>query len=842
MTEVPALADAPKVQHASALHTAETLRFPAARPSHVLSLRRCGRIMLMHWRLLAAILGTVLALCLVYCLLAPKQYEARTQLALRAAPVSALSLDSADAGRTAAFASGETQLETLAGIFRGDQLAWRVIVDQKLYQAPGFAGRFADQFPDFRLASPAPAAQAYLLERFHDALSVRTVPRTLLLEMRFQSGDPVLSADALNGVIRALQEQQSETRIFATAQATGWLNGQLKELKAKADRDEQQLAAFQKTHGLLIAPEARGNEPGSAQHGSALLQVDELGRELVAASADRIQCEAEFRAASQGDPELVLASDPHLQGETGALSVAAFRQLHQRRSELEQEQAQLAIEHGPNFPRALEIRQATDDLDRQLQAEDGKLRDRFRSAWQTAVGREQMIRKSLAELTGEGQQLIAAAGQYDAMRREADASHELYVRMQGKVEEAGLAAGVDSANFWVVDAAHTPAKAAWPNLSLILAIGLFAGFWLATAIVFLAESFRPSQAREMAAALAMLAAALAIHAQAPTPSTSGLPTGVVKLPATKDTKNLPNPKEAPPIWNAAPAASTGTMNPAPPITGPILSGELLDITEFHTPEFHSAVRVSAAGTVTLPMIGEMTLNGLDEVAAARAIEAALVEKGMLLHPQVNVLVTSYVGQDVTILGEVARPGVYPYGAHHRLLDVISAASGLNATAGGLVSIAHRGEPGAPHMVALDFSQAGGLQQNPELLPGDMVRVSRAGLVYVVGDVNRPGGFTLDPVQPTTVLQALSLAWGPSQNASLSKALLIHERDDGRTVTSLDLKRMLRGQDPDIPVGERDILFVPDSTAKNLWNRTMESVVQSAVGVSIYAGMVYSQRF
>jgi hypothetical protein len=87
-----------------------------------------------------------------------------------------------------------------------------------------------------------------------------------------------------------------------------------------------------------------------------------------------------------------------------------------------------------------------------------------------------------------------------------------------------------------------------------------------------------------------------------------------------------------------------------------------------------------------------------------------------------------------------------------------------------------------------------------------------------------------------------MAWGPSQNASLTKALLIHARDDGRTVTTLNLKRMLRGQDPDIPLGEHDILFVPDSTAKNLWNRTMESVVQSAAGVSIYAGMVYSQRF
>jgi preprotein translocase subunit SecF len=94
-----------------------------------------------------------------------------------------------------------------------------------------------------------------------------------------------------------------------------------------------------------------------------------------------------------------------------------------------------------------------------------------------------------------------------------------------------------------------------------------------------------------------------------------------------------------------------------------------------------------------------------------------------------------------------------------------------------------------------------------------------------------------------VLQVLSLAWGPSQSASTQKALLIREQaGSGRTVTELNLKRMLRGQDPDQPVHERDILFVPDSMAKNIWNRSLEAMVQSVVGVSIYAGLVYSQRF
>ena len=247
--------------------------------------------------------------------------------------------------------------------------------------------------------------------------------------------------------------------------------------------------------------------------------------------------------------------------------------------------------------------------------------------------------------------------------------------------------------------------------------------------------------------------------------------------------------------------------------------------------------------VTLSLAGEVHVGGTDETAAARAIEAALRERGMLLHPQVTVLVTAYAGQDVSVLGEVARPGVYSFTVHHRLLDLISAASGLNQYAGRLVTISHRNDANAIQSVALDPAGTDTTtDHNPELLPGDTVQVSRAGLVYVVGDVIRPGGFSVDPAQTTTIVQALTLAWGPGQSAALTKAVLIREQQGSRTVTTLNLKRMLRGLDPDIPIRDGDIVFVPDSLAKNLWNRTMESAIQSVAGVSIYAGMVYSQRF
>jgi len=818
-------------------------------PQASTSLRDLWRVVWRRRRLIAAVEGILLLACLLYCLIAPNQYEAAAQVQLRTAPGSSLSLEPQESPFSASILSAPIAQETLASILRSDQLAWRVLMQLKLYQQPGFQGSFSSRFPGFNPEKPAPDAQAWLLERFSQRLHVQAMTRTLLVDIRFRSRDASLSASVVNALIRAYQEQETESQIQATAQASGWLNAQLEELKARVERDQQRLAAFEAQHGIVSTPDLLPNgQQGETEHTSALLEIDELSRQLVAATSDRILSEAEYRAASQGDPEMVIASDPRLQADSGNFATAVLQQIRTRRSDLQQEQAQLSAEHGPSFPRVVEIGRQLQDLDRQKQAEDTKLVERFRSNWQTALDREQLVRKSLDQETGEGMKLNQAETEFAVMRQEANASHDLYVRVLERSEEAGLAAGVRSSNISVVDYARQPVKPVAPDLPLYLAITFFAGLWIALGAALLREALGANAFR-VAVALFALVAAASMHAQAPTPSTSGLPTGVASFPQTPNNKNLPNPKEAPAVWNqASPPGAAGVQPLAAaqsrsPMPAPISPGDFLDISEYHTPEFHSAVCVSPDGTVTLPMIGDVNVNGMDEQAAARAIEAALVAKGMLLHPLVSVLVAAYAGQDVSVLGEVARPGVYPYSYHHRLLDLISAASGLSPNAGRLVNIFHQADPKTAHPVVLDPSGTDTTSDhNPELSPGDTVQVSRAGLVYVVGDVIRPGGFPVDPVQGLTVVQALSLAWGPSQNAAVGKALLIREEKGGRTMISLNLKRMLRGQDPDQPVGDRDILYVPDSVAKNLANRTLESAIQSTIGVTIYSALVYSQRY
>ncbi len=126
--------------------------------------------------------------------------------------------------------------------------------------------------------------------------------------------------------------------------------------------------------------------------------------------------------------------------------------------------------------------------------------------------------------------LNQAATEYAVMRQEANASHDVYMRVLEKAEEAGLAAGVHGSNISVVDYARQPVKPVAPDLPLYLAITFFVGLWLAAGAALLRESL--SRPVATAALFALLAAGASIHAQAPTPSTSGLPTGVASFPQT----------------------------------------------------------------------------------------------------------------------------------------------------------------------------------------------------------------------------------------------------------------------------------------------------------------------
>jgi polysaccharide export outer membrane protein len=260
-------------------------------------------------------------------------------------------------------------------------------------------------------------------------------------------------------------------------------------------------------------------------------------------------------------------------------------------------------------------------------------------------------------------------------------------------------------------------------------------------------------------------------------------------------------------------------------------GDLLEITVFDTPELAQRTRINGEGKITMPLIGEIAASGLLPNELELTIRRKLIEGQFVRDPQVSVFVTEYAGQTAFITGEVNKPGGYSLLRSHRLRDIISLAGGLSSRAGNTVTIAREGEP---QPLSIDLSGRDENQSNPEIKPGDNITVAQSGIVYVLGDVERPGGFVIDRRSSLSVMQALALAEGIKSSASTSKARLIRTNQEQREEIPLDLKKILKSQRPDILLQAGDIIFVPGSLLRGMGRRSIETILATASGVAIYS--------
>jgi polysaccharide export outer membrane protein len=263
------------------------------------------------------------------------------------------------------------------------------------------------------------------------------------------------------------------------------------------------------------------------------------------------------------------------------------------------------------------------------------------------------------------------------------------------------------------------------------------------------------------------------------------------------------------------------------------AGDLIEVSLYGMPDFKTDVRVSSAGEISLPMLGTVAVGGLSVEQAGLVIERKLTEKGLFNDPHVTVFEKEYATQGISVLGEVQKPGIYPLLGSRKLFDAISAAGGTTPKAGRYVLITRRDDPQHSVRVPLLTGAPESMENNVTVEPGDTILVSKAGVVYVVGDVRQPGGFVMENGKDITVLQAVALAQGVGPNAALNGAKLVRKTPEGPQEVPLALKKILAAKAPDPKLQADDIVFVPDSPGKGAFKRGVEAVVQAATGVAIW---------
>ena len=265
-------------------------------------------------------------------------------------------------------------------------------------------------------------------------------------------------------------------------------------------------------------------------------------------------------------------------------------------------------------------------------------------------------------------------------------------------------------------------------------------------------------------------------------------------------------------------------------------GDVIEINVFEVEELSKPAAISPDGTVLLPLVGVVELGGLTTREAAARLRQ-LYGDNLIRDPQISVGVKEYHSQPVSVLGAVTRPGVYQLRGPRRLADVLALAEGLAPESGSEVTISRPLPDGREKtytvptrgLLSLDRSE----ESNPWVLAGDTVRVSKAGVVYVVGEVGRSGGFPLKDQEQITVLKALSLAEGLRRQAAAQKAKIIRNVGAERHEAPIKLRDILDGRAPDPPLAPGDILFVPNSQARSAMGRAAEAAIQVTTGVIIW---------
>ena len=261
------------------------------------------------------------------------------------------------------------------------------------------------------------------------------------------------------------------------------------------------------------------------------------------------------------------------------------------------------------------------------------------------------------------------------------------------------------------------------------------------------------------------------------------------------------------------------------------------------------IRIDPNGNIDLPLLGPIHASGM----TAGQLRATVMDglKRFVRSPMVSVSVVEFHSKPITVLGAVNNPGVHQVEGPRTLLEALSMAGGVRPDAGSTLTLTRKSESGPIPLqdarksldgkfsvATLDIDRLMAMKDpanNITVLPNDVISVSTAALIWVMGEVKKPGGFTLHSHEKISALQALAMAEGPQKTAAPKRASISREQEPGkpRVYLQADLSAIMQGKAPDVPLQANDILMSPNNEARNAALRAMELAIQIGTGVVIF---------
>ncbi len=338
-------------------------------------------------------------------------------------------------------------LQTQIQVVKSENLAWRTIEQLGLAQHLIAQEKLAKMEPDKR--------KVRLISAFKDDLKVELVPKTRMILVSYESPDPRLAAQVATTLVNNYIDYNFRQKYDATRQASGWMEQQLDELKARVEKSQQDLVAYERQNQIVNTTEKQ-NVVGQV--------LADLSRDLTVAESDRLQKEAIYRE--------VMANPSHM---ASLAHNDLLQKLEEKSADLRGQYAEVLAQYGPKFPKAQRLQEQIRENQAQIEREQHRVMERIRKDYRTAVNRERLATAAVVAQKQEVGKLNQLLVQHNILQRDFDSNQQLYQSLLQRLKDATVSAGLRSANIHMVDSALPPTSPVRPKKLLNIAIGFLAG-------------------------------------------------------------------------------------------------------------------------------------------------------------------------------------------------------------------------------------------------------------------------------------------------------------------------------------------------------------------------------
>jgi capsular exopolysaccharide synthesis family protein len=354
-------------------------------------------------------------------------------------------------------------LQTQVNILQSDNLAWQTIRQTDLGEHAEFSSVVRPDEPGHDLN----VEQNRLIRAFRNHLRVALMRNSHMIEVTFESTDPKLAAGVANALVGNYIEYSFHTKYDATRQASGWMEQQLDELKAKVEKSQQALVDYERQNAIVNV----GDKQNVVEQ-----RLADLSKDLTGAQSDRLQKQALDELVSANESQVALLAQSEL-----------LEKLEERAAELKTQYADAQEQYGPNFPKVVRLRDQVAEIQSLIDKERTRMMGRIHHDYRAAKAREELLTAAVAAEKLEVGKLSQLLIQHNILQREFDTNQQLYDKLLQRLKDATVSAGLHATNIHAVDRALVPSVPVRPKKLLNLGIAMLVGMILGITLAFVEE-------------------------------------------------------------------------------------------------------------------------------------------------------------------------------------------------------------------------------------------------------------------------------------------------------------------------------------------------------------------